>query len=372
METRSSSPSKGTRAGKGRPPLPTKKNKKKAGAKSGAKSVSKAVSAANKSIQSKAAGEAYVKVEGDATSNRFTEEEDLFICKAFVNCTTDSIRGADQKGDDFWKRVHEKLYVLYNEEAEVAIEKKWSWKSVRNRFQKTIAKSVQKFNGYYKQVVHKEKSGWTPQMYIDSAKEVWLSLEGKPFKFGDCVRNLHQVPKFNPNVDDEEEEEEDSKPAAVETPKGKSHNSIGSVQGGNMQRPTGAKKAKKAKLLEELDIGSQQSTRAMETVAGNSGRMVAAIEKRQRHDSWYKRADLFLRMGDNANAALMIQKMEEDDAKPPVDDDAKPPAIPESIEVADPNPTMRSAIDGCFDDGDSAEESDHPSQPSDVSRMFAK
>ena len=85
---------------------------------------------------------------------------------------------------------------------------------------------MQKFNGYYKQVVTKEKSGWTPQMYIDLAKEVWLSLEGKPFKFGDCVRILHQVPKFNPNIDDEEEEEvEDSKPAAVDTPKGNNHNS---------------------------------------------------------------------------------------------------------------------------------------------------
>ena len=137
METRSSSPSKGgTRSGaraggKGRPPLPTKKSAP-AKKKTAPKSVSKAVSAANKSVASKTAGEAYVKVEGEATSNRFTEDEDLFICKAFVNCTTDSIRGADQKGDDFWKRVHEKFYLLYNEEAEVTIEKKWSWKSVRN------------------------------------------------------------------------------------------------------------------------------------------------------------------------------------------------------------------------------------------------
>ena len=315
METRSSSPSKGTkgrRASNGWPPLGKKSLPVK---KKGTKSVSKAVSGANKAVAAKAAGEAYVKVEGEATSNRFTEDEDMFICKAFVNCTTDSIRGADQKGDDSWKRVHEKFYILYNEEAEVAIDKKWSWKSVRNRFQKTIAKSVQKFNGYYKQVVQKEKSGWTPQMYIDSAKEIWLSLEGKPFKFGDCVRILHQVPKFNPNIDDEEEEEvDDSKPAAVDTPKGKNHNSIGSVQGANLQQPTGAKSAKRAKHLEELETGSLQSTKAMESMAGNSAQMAAAIEKRQRHDSWYMRVDLLLRMGDTAGASLMIQKMEEDDA----------------------------------------------------------
>ena len=284
MDTRQSTSARGSKRGnRGRPPLPTGSNKKKKTTTT--TSVAKAVSAANKAVASKTAGEAYVKVEGEATSNRFTEEEDLFICKAFVNCTTDSIRGADQKGDDFWKRVHTKFYLLYDEEAEVAIEKKWSWKSVRNRFQKTIAKAVQKFNGYYKQVVQKEKSGWTPQMYIDSAKEVWLSLEGKPFKFGDCVRILHQMPKFNPNLDDEEEEavdDGDLKPAAEENVKAKTHNVIGSVQGANMQRPIGAKKAKKSKLLEELETGSLQSTKAMEAVAGNSGRMAAAIEKRQK------------------------------------------------------------------------------------------
>ena len=125
--------------------------------------------------------------------------------------------------------------------------------------------------------------------------------------------------------------------------------------------------------MEELETGSLQSTKAMESMAGNSAQMAAAIEKRQRHDSWYMRADLLLRMGDTAGASLMIQKMEEDDAN--VTEDAKPAAIPESINLAETNPTMRSAIDGCFDDGDSAEddeESDHPSQPSNDSRMFAK
>ena len=61
--------------------------------------------------------------------------------------------------------------------------------------------------------------------------------------------------------------------------------------------------------------------------------------------------------------------MEEDEND---EEDAKPAAIPGSIQV-EGNPTMRSVVDGCFDDGDSAEdESDHPSQPSDDSRMFAK
>ena len=198
---------------------------------------------------------------------------------------------------------------------------------------------------------------------------------------------------FGESSEDEEsvgEMEEDSKPAAKEdgNPTGKSHNNVGSVMGDNLQRPIGSKKAKRARLLEEMETGSIQSSKAMETVAGNSGRMAAAIEKRQRHDSWYKRADLFLRMGDTANAQLMIQKMEDDDIKvaaaapdPSVD------GIPRSITVgneeenkqpesepeqADPNPTFRSVIDNCLDSGDDGDESSHPSQPSDDSRLFAK
>ena len=198
VETRSSpakaTPAKASKRSAGRPPLPTQSKK---GSKKKAP-VAKAVAAAAKTVAAEAAGETYVKVEGDTKANRFTDEEDLYICKAFINCTTDSIRGADQKGDDFWKKVHKKFYYLYNEEAEVAVDMKWTWKSVRNRFQKTISKSVQKFKGCYKQVLAKEKSGWTKQMYIDLGKEVWLRLEGKPFKFGDCVRVLHQIPKFNP------------------------------------------------------------------------------------------------------------------------------------------------------------------------------
>ena len=80
--------------------------------------------------------------------------------------------------------MHEKMYLLYNEEAEVSVTNKRTWQSVRNRFQKSISKSVSKFNAYYKQVKEKEESGWTPQMYIDAAMKVWFDMEKKHFKFG--------------------------------------------------------------------------------------------------------------------------------------------------------------------------------------------
>ena len=93
-------------------------------------------------------------------------------------------------------------------------------------------------------------------MCIDAAKEVWLQLEGKPFKFQDCVRVLHQPQKFDPMVEEEEPAEEDMDGK----PKPKSHNQIGKIQGDDMERPIGNKKAKRQKTLEKTEAGSVQST----------------------------------------------------------------------------------------------------------------
>ena len=109
--------------------------------------------------------------------SQFTDDENVFLSRAFVNCTQDSVEGAQKKDNAFWKEVHTKMHVLHDEEADVADQKKWPWESVQNRFQKTVSPAVQKFNTHCKQVVEKEQSGWTKQMYIDAAEEVWLQLE---------------------------------------------------------------------------------------------------------------------------------------------------------------------------------------------------
>ena len=71
-----------------------------------------------------------------------------------------------------------------------------------------------------------------------------------------------------------------------------------------------------------------QSTAAMEAMANNSGRMVAAIEKRQRHDSWLKQANLYLRMGNEAKANEMLAMMEKDDTG-----ETNVASIPGNIEI---------------------------------------
>ena len=134
----------------GRPPLPIKnKNIKKPkaaapkaaaaakGGKKGNTSKKKApgkVVAAAKQTVAELDGKVYVKAEPETVAGgNYTSDEDLYLSKAWVSVSTDPIKGANQKGETFWKAVHEKMYLIYAEEAEVVmISNKRSWESIKN------------------------------------------------------------------------------------------------------------------------------------------------------------------------------------------------------------------------------------------------
>ena len=216
--------------------------------------------------------------------------------------------------------------------------------------------------------------------------KVWERMEGKPFKFATCTRILHQVPKFNPMLVEVEEEEEDKKPAA---------NPVGRVMGDTIDRPIGNRKAKKQKLLEKLDMSSVTSSEALQTMAKSSSEMSQIMARRQKHDSLAKRAELYMKLGQEEKALELLAKMEEDDNKPIVSQEEKD--LPDNIDVPaaavapnqfsagvdedtdsdDGNPTLQAACIPALDDGDDGDEDDdedededsHPSQPSDDSRL---
>ena len=351
--------------------LPTQEKKK--GDATKGKSSAKAAKAAKETVTKKAAEAAaaaigYVKADPDAIKGvrRWTDEEDLFLCRAFVNVSQDSADGANQKGSDFWKKVYSKMYILYDEEAEVKSTTKWTWESVRNRFQKTIQKEVQKYNSYYKQVMEKEQSGWTTEMYIEQAAEVYRTIEGKPFKHTSCVPTLHQLPKFDP-MTEEEEDEGDKKLAA---------NNIDKVQGDNLARPLGSKKAKRQKLIDKFELESTSSAATAAVLAASSERMAVASERRQQHDSWFKRAEMYFRLGDDEKAREYLQKMEEDDvlyqaAKSTASATASVPSVVAGA-ASVPTPAVASAATSVEEEEKEELESvdsSHPSQPSCDSRL---
>jgi hypothetical protein len=169
----------------GKPPLPPKRgqavsnnNKKKAGQQ-------------KKKAEKKAAAAAAT---ATYKAPNYTTEEDLIICKAFVNVSTDPTAGTNQKADDFWSKVAVKFTDLQATESEVeVVGHTRDADSIMNRFQRQIQKAVNKFNKYYKE--HKEinPSGWNEEKFIQAATDSYLEHEGRPFKWQHCIETLHQM-----------------------------------------------------------------------------------------------------------------------------------------------------------------------------------
>ena len=271
------------------------------------------------------------------------------------------------------------------------------------RISKAIGKQTQKFNHYFKATSKQDESGWTLEMHIAAACELYLETEGRPFKFPLCARILHQCPKFKPAVETprDDDDNEDSKPAAVDNP-------IANIQGKGLPTPMGTKKAKKTRLelkMEAESVATTAHTDAVLAVAKSAADLNRTFDKKRRLDSMHKSVDAYLRLGDTDKARALLQKIEnlnaEDDRKPAASAAATPTAssLPTSINIGTeeeeeqddeeqdaygdeeediaPLQMKFTSVPGALDTEDSAnksesEESSHPSQPSDDSRLIKK
>jgi hypothetical protein len=264
----------------------------------------------------------------------YMDVEDLALCKAYANVSTDPIHGTHQKGSTFWNAIKEKYDIFVpevnkEEEVELLNLPERNCDSLEQCYNKTIKKIMHKWNGYYKKAKSPLKSGWTEDMYRDHASELYSIAEGKPFKLAHCVETLFQLPKFMPVLGDNgwsdeiveddipsasqggsvaEEEDSSSKkpPARV--------NNIGSAMGDSMSRPMGAKKAKA--ILEKESRSSKASRHgdsmiaSAQILADQTGRLATVMEKKQKVDSLWKLMDFYIRVGRNDDAYRITQQIE--------------------------------------------------------------
>ena len=127
--------------------------------------------------------------------------------------------------------------------------------------------------------------------------------------------------------------------------------------------------------------------------------MTLIMARRQKHDSLSKRAEWYMKMGQEEKAMELPAKMEEDDNKPIISEEKeKEKDVPDNIEIpeaavapnqfskggnddsdsddnsANPNFTIKAACNPALDSGDngSSGSSDHLSQPSDDSKKVKK
>ena len=79
-------------------------------------------------------------------SPNFQPSEDEALCRAYVNCSTNAIKGTDQKCEVFWTQIAD---VFIQKLQDVAKEDKpgveRTWQSLFNRFTKTILHDINKF-----------------------------------------------------------------------------------------------------------------------------------------------------------------------------------------------------------------------------------
>lgn len=82
----------------------------------------------------------------------FGEEEDLILCKAFVNVSENPVIGNNQKGSTFWAAVGSRFRELYSQLDEYVLGQPRNNDSLKLRFQRQIQPCTQVFNKYYKQI----------------------------------------------------------------------------------------------------------------------------------------------------------------------------------------------------------------------------
>ena len=99
---------------------------------------------------------------------RWSQNEDLALCKSFINVSEDPIAGTDQRASIFWSTIFEKFKAQVeadNSRTETALQSRWV----------AINKLCKKFSGYFGEVQRSNPSGTTEEdmtkMALDNFKE---------------------------------------------------------------------------------------------------------------------------------------------------------------------------------------------------------
>lgn len=241
----------------------------------------------------------------------FTEEEDVLICRAFVNISENPIIGNDQKSADFWSAVQKKYRELVVEELEEGFHIRDA-DAIRNRFGRHIQKDVYVFNGHYKTCKENKQSGYVEDNYFHDALELYLEMEGKPFRFAKCVDILHQMPKFNPMTKNDkannllEDTTSDDDSAQMNQPS--------EPMGSKLPRPIGSKAAKKlVKDEKQKEHQTQKKEMMVDRMANASERLAKAIEDKSKRDSALKMASIYASLGDTTRAKELLDELTRED-----------------------------------------------------------
>ena len=138
----------------------------------------------------------------------WSERESTHVARAYISASENPAKGSDQKADLFWNDVFTR-FVNFEAQCEERIESRRNLKSVLNQWS-GIHHDCAKFLAIYIRLKNEEHSGWTEEVYIREAHNVYFQAELRK-KYPDlrvvdgelCLANTKVVLNNNSTENDE-------------------------------------------------------------------------------------------------------------------------------------------------------------------------
>jgi hypothetical protein len=246
-------------------------------------------------------------------SSNFQVDEDVDLCRAFVNVSQDPNFGNDRKADDFWKIVLERYNTLRKQEVDVVVER--DYKSIKNRFQRHIGKGVQEWNPYFRRIKLDMPSGTPESEYMQIASERFRNTLGKSFNFEHCVEILHDMPKFNPmsvehNEDEDYDDDDDDDGKESRKSNNQPVNNTTMAMGSNFTRPIGCKRAKTTASDDLYDRAMEKMASSAESPSRAIEKKNLLMEKQMKMDRLLKLIEIYLHQGKDDKVNELTRRLE--------------------------------------------------------------
>ena len=132
----------------------------------------------------------------------YKEDENVQICRSWLEITEDPLNSTNQTADTFWTRVEQHY------SSQIPFPPR-SFHSLKSRWQ-AIQRAVNKFHGCFKQVVQANQSGTSSNDQISSTLKLYTATEGKTFPHLRCYHILSRAPKWHDYCDDLEQKKIDT------------------------------------------------------------------------------------------------------------------------------------------------------------------
>ncbi|KAF0920981.1 hypothetical protein E2562_037896 [Oryza meyeriana var. granulata] len=127
------------------------------------------------------------------TARHWTPDEEKRLASAWLNTSKDPIYGNDKSRDTFWGQISNEFNKNIQEHLKRDINQlKIHWGRLH--------KSMTEFNGFFSKVSKINTSGYSDDMLIDEAHQMWQKKYGKRFTLEHWWKKLKNEPKWTASI----------------------------------------------------------------------------------------------------------------------------------------------------------------------------